>query len=96
MQRSEKKIAFAGPWITQKEIDYVTDATWTPTVTYAKPHRDGSAAPWHLASKTRTWPEPPDAKRASSFESRLSIRPAGARSSAASPRATPTPSSRIQ
>ncbi len=23
-----KKIAFAGPWITQKEIDYVTDATW--------------------------------------------------------------------
>ena len=28
MQPSKKKIAFAGPWITQKEIDYVTDATW--------------------------------------------------------------------
>lgn len=25
MQRSEKKISFAGPWITQKEIDYVID-----------------------------------------------------------------------
>ena len=25
LQRSEKKISFAGPWITQKEIDYVTD-----------------------------------------------------------------------
>lgn len=25
LQRSEKKIAFAGPWITQKEIEYVTD-----------------------------------------------------------------------
>jgi len=26
LKRNEKKIAFAGPWITQKEIDYVTDA----------------------------------------------------------------------
>lgn len=25
---SRKKISFAGPWITQKEVDYVTDATW--------------------------------------------------------------------
>jgi len=25
---SPKKISFAGPWITQKEVDYVTDATW--------------------------------------------------------------------
>lgn len=26
LERSRKKISFAGPWITQKEIDYVTDA----------------------------------------------------------------------
>jgi len=26
MTRSKKKIAFAGPWITQKELDYVADA----------------------------------------------------------------------
>jgi len=26
MHKSKKKIAFAGPWITQKEIDYVVDA----------------------------------------------------------------------
>jgi perosamine synthetase len=27
-QPSPKKISFAGPWITQKEADYVLDATW--------------------------------------------------------------------
>src|SRR5688572_10084168 len=27
LQPSRKKIAFAGPWITQKEVDYVTQAT---------------------------------------------------------------------
>lgn len=27
LKPSEKKIAFAGPWITQKEVDYVIDAT---------------------------------------------------------------------